>query len=198
MLVCSLCTKHARARGWTPEADHEEAGETALGHPQQPATTATPGEYGPGGHDSQLNRDVEEANAAAGANDSRPTHGLSPYGQLDGSGASDRTRIERALGVFNESPHRGMIVGIARTLGTPWASATSASDGPGDVAIAVVWELSWYEFRVDLDARAVALVRRGDKLDELDSALKGWNLEVSSQGRLSTDAGSSDRGEETD
>ena len=54
------------------------------------------------------------------------------------------------------------------------------------VDVVVAWELSWYRFRVDLgDERdPVALLDKGEELDQIDDELRDWNTDVTDDGHL--------------
>lgn len=97
-------------------------------------------------------------------------------------------KIDRALELFNGSEHRRTIAGIGRTLGEPWVSAAPLEDGPAasQVRIVVAWEISWYQYRVDLDDvdDPVLLADRGNEVDDLDEPLRAWNVGADAEGRL--------------
>jgi hypothetical protein len=79
-------------------------------------------------------------------------------------------KVERALEVFNASEHTRTVGGIARSLGAPAVSARPLPDRPSVVGIAVMWELSWYRFEIDLsdEAGGVRQIAQGAELSELD------------------------------
>ena len=97
-------------------------------------------------------------------------------------------KVERALELFNGSEHQRTIAGLVRTLGPPWASARPDLEQPSAVDVVVAWELSWYRFRVDLgdEGHPVALLDKGEELEQLDGELRTWNTEVDEDGRLLT------------
>jgi hypothetical protein len=99
-------------------------------------------------------------------------------------------KIERALEIFNGSEHARTISGLVRTLGPPWASARPDLDQPSMVDVVVAWELSWYRFRVDLgdEGDPVALLDKGEELEQIDEGLRVWNTEVDEDGQLVTPA----------
>ena len=80
-------------------------------------------------------------------------------------------KVERALEVFNASEHTRTVGGIARSLGAPAVSARPLPDRPSVVTIAVMWELSWYRFEIDLsdEAGGVRQIAQGAELSELDA-----------------------------
>jgi hypothetical protein len=95
-------------------------------------------------------------------------------------------KVERALELFNGSEHQRTISGLVRTLGPPWASARPDLDQPSMVDVVVAWELSWYRFRVDLgdEGDPVALLDKGEELEQIDEDLRDWNIEVDDDGHL--------------
>jgi hypothetical protein len=98
-------------------------------------------------------------------------------------------RIERALELFNGSPHQRTTAGLARTLGTPWVTAAPESDQPSAVTVLVAWELSWYRYRIDLgdEVDPVALLEKGEEIDQIDESLRNWNATLDTDGRLAAD-----------
>jgi hypothetical protein len=77
-----------------------------------------------------------------------------------------------------------------RTLGPPSVSVGAAAGSRSAVRITVAWELSWYQFTVDLsDPREPVQVRaQGQELSELDEAARDWNIEADAEGRLAPPA----------
>jgi hypothetical protein len=107
-------------------------------------------------------------------------------------------KIGRALDLFNGSEHPRTIAGIARSLGAPSASALTSEASAAEVLLTVAWELSWYQFTVDLsDPREpVQLRAQGQELGELPDDARAWNLEADREGRLAPlGAGSAEAGE---
>jgi hypothetical protein len=84
------------------------------------------------------------------------------------------------------------MMGNVRTLGEPWVSAYPNEVSPSEVDLVVAWELSWYQYRVDLgDAeQPVTLFEKGHELDELDGGLRDWNGSAGSDGSLAAAVGS--------
>ena len=99
---------------------------------------------------------------------------------------SPRSRLERALDRFNLSPEARTVAGLMRTLGEPWVSVGAAAGAPGEVRITVAWELSWYQWGVDLkdELRAVYAIDKGHEIDELDSSAREWNGRAEEGGLL--------------
>jgi hypothetical protein len=97
-----------------------------------------------------------------------------------------QVKVERALELFNATPHTRTIAGIARSLGDPWVSAVAQEEAPSEVTVVVAWELSWYRYRVDLgDAETpVTLEDKGFELSEIDERLREWNAAADAEGQL--------------
>jgi len=95
-------------------------------------------------------------------------------------------KVERALEVFNASEHTRTVGGIARSLGAPAVSARPLPDRPSVVAIAVMWELSWYRFEIDLsdEAGGVRQTAQGAELSELDADEQVANAAADERGGL--------------
>lgn len=90
-----------------------------------------------------------------------------------------------AADLFNASPFRRTIAGIAKSLREPKASILPLSGVNPEVAITIAWELSWYQYRVAFDsAQPVRLEERGHDLAEIEGMYRGWNARVDEQGRL--------------
>ena len=76
--------------------------------------------------------------------------------------------MERALDVFNASDHVRTVGGVARSLGPPAVSVRPLAERPSVVAIAVMWELSWYRFEVDLSDEGSGVRREGQGAELAD------------------------------
>ncbi len=95
-------------------------------------------------------------------------------------------RIRRAFESFNASSHRRTVRGLIRSLGGPYVAAVTTSDSPGEVRITVAWELSWYQWEVDLTSadQAVRELGHGEELAQLSAADQGWNAHAAEDGEL--------------
>ncbi len=95
-------------------------------------------------------------------------------------------KVERALELFNGSEFQRTVAGLMRTLGEPWVTAVPFEDSPSEVTVVVAWELSWYQYRVDLgdSDEPVSLERKGEELTELDEPLRHWNAAAGPDGAL--------------
>ena len=94
--------------------------------------------------------------------------------------------FEQAASRFNASEAGRTVVGLVRTLGSPWVSVGASAGAPGEMRITVAWELTWYQWGVDLndEGRPVFELAKGREIDELDSAAKHWNASAVEGGRI--------------
>jgi len=99
---------------------------------------------------------------------------------------SPQTRLERAVARFNASDEARTVAGLMRSLGQPWISVGIAAGSPSEVRITVAWELSWYQWGVDLrdELRPVYQIDKGQELDELDAPARQWNASAHAGGQL--------------
>ena len=97
-----------------------------------------------------------------------------------------KSRLERAIERFNDSEHARTVAGLMRTLGPPWVSVGAAARSASDVRITVAWELSWYQWGVDMrdDSAAVHELAKGHEVSELDRPARQWNAHAVEGGRL--------------
>ncbi len=151
--------QHAESNGWEAEGG---------GSGQQAAGEAAPA--------------LEEQRPAPRSRPKDPRH-------VRAVPSTDGGRIERALELFNGSAHQRTTAGLARTLGTPWVTAAPESDQPSAVTVLVAWELSWYRYRIDLgdELDPVALLEKGEEIDQIDESLRNWNATLDTDGRLAAD-----------
>jgi hypothetical protein len=90
--------------------------------------------------------------------------------------------------LFNASPHRRTVAGVAKSLGSPKASIVPLSGVSGEMVVTVAWEISWYQYRVSPDAaQPVRLVERGHDLEDLEAGYRDWNAQLAPDGRLIPD-----------
>lgn len=154
--VCELCLDQADARGWIRE-----------GAPAVPMQLWSAPQRGLRGFLS---------------NRRRRTGVPTPF-EPEALPEDPRHAVEAGLELFNESSHRRMISGLTRTLGEPRVSTVQRSHR--EVVVTVAWDLSWYQFRIDmLGASPVTLQRRGAELDEIESRFQDWNTHADSNGVL--------------
>ena len=90
-----------------------------------------------------------------------------------------------AADLFNSSPFRRTVAGIARSLGEPQASVLRLSGVNREAVITVAWDIAWYQYRVSFDSiQPVRLAERGDELEDLDLAFRRWNAQMDEEGRI--------------
>jgi hypothetical protein len=176
--VCELCVARAEQLGWRPagapeperlESGHE--GRWRLGgllrrrarRPGVPDPAPVP---------------TPKAEPVAPPRRAHPTPSLD---------ADVPSPFERALTRFNSSEAGRTVVGLTRTLGKPQVSIGAAAGTPNEVRITVAWELSWYQWGVDIgdELRSVFQIDKGRELDQLDAAARQWNASVGEDGKLS-------------
>jgi hypothetical protein len=93
-----------------------------------------------------------------------------------------------AAEVFNESPYRRTVAGIAKSLGDPHVSFMELSGTNHEVVLTVAWDLSWYQYRVSLGPTdSVRLAERGYEVDDLNERFRQWNGSLDANGRAVPD-----------
>lgn len=99
---------------------------------------------------------------------------------------STLTPFERAVLRFNAGEAGRTVARLTRILGTPSVSVGAAAGVPGQVRITVAWELSWYQWGVDVgdETRPVFEIAKGGEVDQLDAAARQWNAKVGADGKL--------------
>jgi hypothetical protein len=100
--------------------------------------------------------------------------------------ASAASPFERATARFNTSDAGRTVAGLARTLGPPWVSVGASAGVPGEVRITIAWELSWYQWGVDLgdELRPVFQLDKGAEVSQLDAAAQQWNASLTEGGMV--------------
>jgi hypothetical protein len=96
------------------------------------------------------------------------------------------TPFQRAATRFNSSEAGRTVAGLVRTLGQPQASIGASAGAQDEVRITVAWELSWYQWGVDIgdELRPVFEIAKGGEVGQLDAAARQWNAAVGEDGRL--------------
>jgi hypothetical protein len=96
--------------------------------------------------------------------------------------------VVEAADLFNLSPYRRTVAGIAKSLGAPQVSIVPLSGVSGEMIITVVWEISWYQYRVTPESsQPVRLAERGHDPGELETVFLKWNAQLADDGRLMPD-----------
>jgi len=107
-----------------------------------------------------------------------------------------RGRLERAVSRFNASDAARTVAGLMRSLGSPWVSVGAAAGSPSEVRITVAWELSWYQWGVDLgdELRSVFQIDKGSEVEQLDRSARQWNASAVEGGQLALGVSAAARG----
>ncbi len=93
--------------------------------------------------------------------------------------------VVEAADLFNASPHKRTIAGIAKSLGSPNVSVLPLSGVTPDVVVTIAWDISWYQYRVAPDApQPVRLAERGHDPEEVDRSFTTWNAHLEDDGRI--------------
>ena len=96
--------------------------------------------------------------------------------------------VVEAADLFNASTYRRTVEGIAKSLGEPQASIVPLSGVNAEMVITIAWDLSWYQYRISLDAQQpVRLESRGYEIDELEQPYREWNARLGDDGRVVPD-----------
>ena len=210
--VCDLCLVRAESAGWVPAelagARAPEVGREAGGAMRRLLGRAREGAAGRGGGEGEAGEDPADAGVAAEATTrTRPARRRRPAREPDAAREHEpatgnaeeqprrrsvpqkpERRIKRAFESFNASEHRLTVRGLIRSLGGPYVCAVTTNDSPGEVRITIAWELSWYQYEVDLtaDGEAVRELGRGQEFDELTPEDQAWNAHAAEDGELRT------------
>jgi hypothetical protein len=209
--VCALCKPRAEASGWIPA---EHAGRFArepaprrrrslnlrqrlskasegLSKATEAASARLGGRQEAGdetaGTDAERGGASAERGVAAGRPDRaqpspRPQQPAPPKRQA-GEPLTRERLLRLAVDAFNAGPGPRKIAGLTRSLGQPHVGVRP--DGAAKALVTVAWELSWYQWTIDLDgAPEVREVRKGSELSELEADEQGWNASVGEEGRL--------------
>jgi hypothetical protein len=210
-LVCQLCAARAQREGWIRESANAD---TPVQPPRpserkglfrrrrrRPATAETGLEQEKGVHAGL----EQEASPAPSDDQSRPGQALPAPRMRDprhvrAVPTNAQLKIERAIELFNESEHPRTVAGIARTLGSPQVSASTAGLSPAEVLLTIAWEISWYQFVVDLSDsnEPVRTHGQGQELEELPSEAQDWNARAEPDGRIAIGSPESLNGEEAE
>ncbi|HVD40324.1 MAG TPA: hypothetical protein VNC16_04910 [Solirubrobacterales bacterium] len=164
--VCELCVARAEGLGWRAGSEPEPE---SKGH----------------SHEGRLRRLFHRRDRRPGAPAPTPSTAprRRPLPPVDELGF---TPFERAVARFNSSEAGRAVAGLTRTLGAPRASVGSSAGAPEEVRITVAWELSWYQWSVDIadELSPVAELGKGGEVEQLDAAARQWNARVEQDGQL--------------
>jgi hypothetical protein len=96
--------------------------------------------------------------------------------------------VVEAADVFNSSPYRRTVAGIAKSLGEPQISVVPLSGVNHEFVLTVCWDISWYQYRIGFDSpQGVRLEQRGHDPGELEAAFTVWNAHLDETGRVVPD-----------
>ena len=99
--------------------------------------------------------------------------------------SDEEIALVEAAELFNQSPYRRTVIGVARSLGSPKISIVPLSGVNAETVITIAWEITWYQYRVSPEsAQPVRIAERGQDIDELDADFTGWNGALEDDGRL--------------
>jgi hypothetical protein len=150
--VCQLCQETALDHGWIRE-----------GSPVGPAVRA-----------ARRRRTLSLAGIFGGGR--RPAaEAIMAEPALRRLSDEEHAMVEAAA-VFNRSDGLRTMEGIARSLGAPRVSIVVLSGSSRDVVLTLVWDLAWYQYRINPDAtQRVRLTDRGTEPEEVEATFTGWN-----------------------
>jgi hypothetical protein len=159
--VCPLCQEIAAEQGWLKE-----------GSPTTPTFEEEP------------RRKRFSLGAFLDPRRAVPEETLAPEPILRRLSEHERAMVE-AADLFNASPYRRTVGGIAKSLGRPNVSVVPLSGVNTEVVVTVAWDISWYQYRVLFDsAQPVRLADRGHEPEELEHSFRTWNARVDQDGRV--------------
>ena len=199
-IVCQLCAQRAQREGWIRES----------ADPSMPVQPPRPKERrrlfrrarrrvgAPPEHAASESGELRERVAPAhldAAEDERPLIGdakptkrfMRDPRHVRAVPTSAQLKMERALELFNGSEHPRTVAGIARSLGSPAVNVFAARPSAAEVLVTVAWEISWYQFVVDLSDTddPVRMEARGHEVSELAADVQDWNANAGPEGTLS-------------
>jgi hypothetical protein len=154
--VCPLCQEVALEHGWVREGSPIGP---AVRHPRRRRSLAFGSIFG-----------VQRRPAAAETIVAEPI-----LRRLSG----EEQAIVEASALFNADGALRTVEGIARSLGEPQVSIVVLSGPSPDVVITFLWDISWYQYRVDPDSpQPVRLAERGLEPGELDEKFTVGNARL--------------------
>jgi hypothetical protein len=192
--VCELCTARAQHEGWIRESGADELTLRSSRHEGRTRLVDRLRARRERAREVTDERAAQEAAEAGMHFDSPPPRG--PDAPTPSEPRRPRhvravptnaeLKMERALDVFNASDHVRTVGGVARSLGPPAVSVRPLPDRPSVVAIAVMWELSWYRFEVDLSDEGSGVRRQGQgaELGDLEPDEQVVNAAADERGGL--------------
>jgi hypothetical protein len=201
--VCELCTGRAQHEGWIRESGADELTLRSARHEGRTRLVdrlRARRERARAVADAQAAQELAEAGVHFDTPPARPPE---PAARSEASSplrseppreprhvravpTNAELKMERALDVFNASEHVRTVGGVARSLGPPAVSVRPLPDRPSVVAIAVMWELSWYRYEVDLSDEGSGVRREGQgaELSDLSDDEQHVNAAADERGGL--------------
>lgn len=181
--VCELCTPRATRARWIRE--------TAADDTPAPRAPATPRTGLLARIRSTFENRGESSTRRGGEREAKRSRPATPPMQKRDVRAVPTTaevKIERGIELFNGSQFPRTIAGLTRSLGQPQVAVWIES--PAVVAIVVAWDITWYEYAVDLaDINdPAALTSRGTDMVELGERVTQWNIQAGADGHLTPPA----------
>jgi hypothetical protein len=192
--VCELCADRAERLGWEREREgmpevlpapekRRLLGGLLRGRPRRVEPVAVEPEP-----EAELEPEPEAEPAPAPPRKPRNPDPAAP-GQRPQRLTAEPTLLspfERAVARFNSSEASRTVGGLVRTLGAPWVSVGASAGAPKEIRITVAWELSWYQWGVDLgdELRPVFQIDKGLEMGQLDAAARQWNASAVEGGRI--------------
>jgi hypothetical protein len=185
--VCELCTARAQHEGWIREAGaddltlHGSRNERRRGSWRERFRARRE-------RAREVQAAIETEESWEPAAEAAPQHSLPPRSprHVRAVPTNADLKMQRALEVFNASDHVRTVGGVARSLGAPTVSVRPLAERPSVVVIAVMWELSWYRYEIDLSDESGGVRRegQGDELSELAAEELVGNAEADERGAL--------------
>ena len=195
--VCELCTARAQHEGWIRESGADEltlrsSRSDGRGRfvdrlrSRRERAREVADEQADAQEAAEAGLHFDSPAAAARATDAGPPEAPRRPRHVRAVPTNAELKMERALDVFNASDHVRTVGGVARSLGPPAVSVRPLAERPSVVAIAVMWELSWYRFEVDLSDEGSGVRREGHgaELSDLEPDEQVANAAADERGGL--------------
>jgi len=175
--VCELCLGRAERLGWRPASEADGERPSGGGHERRGRLRSLLGRRNRRPGVAPPPSSLPETDPAA------PPRVRSRPLSLD---LPNPSPPQRAVARFNSSESGRTVAGLVRTLGVPWVSVGAVAGSPEEIRITVAWELSWYQWGVDIgdELRPVFEIDKGHEIEQLDAAARQWNGFADAEGRL--------------
>ncbi len=151
--VCQLCQETALDHGWIREGD-----------PLGPAV----------GRNARRRRTLSLAGIFGG--NRAPAAGSIVAEPILRRLSDEEQAMVEAAALFNWSDALRTVEGITRSLGEPRISIVVLSGSSPDIVLTFVWDLAWYQYRINRDAtQPLRLTDRGTEPDEVADSFRRRN-----------------------